>query len=80
MSAPNQGRQSPDPENQAPKQATAQQANPNQQGAAPSQDHAKDKSEQQKSEGLSSNPTGPMDHAAEEKTKKGQGNEPLGGK
>lgn len=43
-------------------------------------DHAKDKSEEQKKAGLSSNPGGPLEKAADEKTAKGQGNESLGGK
>jgi hypothetical protein len=69
MSAPNAGRQSPDPE----RQTGAQQQDvpgsgktvPN---AAPSDQHAKDKSEQTKS-GLQSNPTHPLEKAAKEKLK-----------
>ncbi|KAF2236112.1 hypothetical protein EV356DRAFT_498962 [Viridothelium virens] len=70
MSAPNQGRQSPDPERQTGGQLHDPQAKPNELGAAPSQDHAKDASEQQKAN-LPSNPTGPLEKAAEEKTSKG---------
>jgi len=68
MSAPQAGRQSPDPENQSNAQQGST-ANPNQQGAAPSQEHAKEASDDQK-KGLSSNPEGPLDKAAEEKTSK----------
>lgn len=78
MSA-NQGRQSPDPETQRPEQGTAAQAKPNDQGAAPSQHYAEDASNEQK-EKLASNPKGPLEDAAEQKTSKGPGNEPLGGK
>ena len=71
MSAPYQGRQSPEPERQTGGQLHEPPAsNPNEQGAAPSLDHAKDASEQQKAN-LPSNPTGPLEKAAEEKTSKG---------
>lgn len=73
MSAPQQGRQSPEPERQSHEQA-GKTAEPNNQGAAPSLDHAKDASDEQKA-GLSSNPTGPLDKAAELKTSKGPGND-----
>lgn len=70
MSAPNQGRQSPDPERQTGAQLHEPVATqPNEQGGAPSLDHAKDTSEQQKAN-LPSNPTGPLEKAAEEKTSK----------
>lgn len=71
MSAPQQGRQSPEPERQSGSQV-GKQANPNDQGAAPSQDYAKDKSEQQKTDGgLPSNPASSgYGKAAEEKTSK----------
>ncbi|GAB7350576.1 hypothetical protein MBLNU459_g1152t1 [Dothideomycetes sp. NU459] len=68
MSAPNAGRQSPEPETQSNAQA-GKTASPNDQGAAPTSDHAKDASVEQL-KGLSSNPTGPLDKAAEEKTSK----------
>lgn len=68
MSAPNQGRQSPEPETQSNAQA-GKTANPNDQGGAPSSDHAGDASAEQL-KNLSSNPTGPLDKAAEEKTSK----------
>lgn len=69
MSAPNQGRQSPDPENQT----GAQLQDPPAEGkvdAAPSATHAQEKSDQVKHHGLDSNPTHPLEAAAEEKTKK----------
>lgn len=70
MSAPNQGRQSPEPEQQHGKQGTDATAAPNDQGAAKQNDLSS----------LPSNPDGPLDKAAEEKTKKGNGNPDLGGK
>ena len=67
MSAPHAGRQSPPPE-QAPhsveKPADAKI------GAAPSDTHAKEESEKAKDSGLSSNPEGPLEGAAEAKTSK----------
>ncbi|KAH7139231.1 hypothetical protein B0J11DRAFT_516377 [Dendryphion nanum] len=70
MSAPNAGRQSPDPENQSGDQQQAPTAsNPNDQGADPSQGSAKDASEEQKS-GLSSNPTPALAKHSEETTSK----------
>ncbi|THX78417.1 hypothetical protein D6D04_05782 [Aureobasidium pullulans] len=69
MSAPNAGRQSPEPENQSSKQQAAPTAgNPNQQGAEPNEG-SKQASDNQK-DGLSSNPTGPLDQAAKDKTSK----------
>ncbi|MCJ1464820.1 hypothetical protein MMC07_003434 [Pseudocyphellaria aurata] len=68
MSAPNAGRQSPDPENQGSHQVGAPASADV--GAAPSDTYAKDKSEEHKHEGLESNPTGPLDEAAERKTTK----------
>ncbi|KAF2244480.1 hypothetical protein BU26DRAFT_523128 [Trematosphaeria pertusa] len=70
MSAPNAGRQSPDPE----RQTGAQQQDPvasnvNEQGGAPSQGNAKEASDDQKAS-LSSNPTHPLEKFAEEKTSK----------
>ncbi|KAJ4349947.1 uncharacterized protein N0V89_008568 [Didymosphaeria variabile] len=69
MSAPNAGRQSPEPE----KQTGAQQqdvpaSNINDQGAAPSQG-TKQANEDQKA-GLSSNPTHPLEKHADETTSK----------
>ncbi|PVH98687.1 hypothetical protein DM02DRAFT_643461 [Periconia macrospinosa] len=69
MSAPNAGRQSPEPSDQSGKQTGATTTNINQQGGAPSQEHAKEASDEQKS-GLSSNPTHPLEKYAEEKTSK----------
>ncbi|PPJ57341.1 hypothetical protein CBER1_01383 [Cercospora berteroae] len=69
MSAPNQGRQSPDPERQSGAQQkdvpagdvnNQGQNQPGQQAAEQSKDQLKD---------LGSNPGGPLDKAAEEKTK-----------
>lgn len=70
MSAPNQGRQSPPPEAQSDKQQAAMSGGPNEQNAHKENDLSQ----------LESNPTGPLDKAAEEKTKKGNGNPDLGGK
>lgn len=77
MSAPNAGRQSPDPEKQKDSQISSQ-SSPNDQGGAPSSDHAAEESKKQLS-GLESNPTGPLEHASKEKTAKGNGNPTLGG-
>ena len=65
-----EGRQSPPPEQQHPHQGTAPVANPNDQGAAPSAQHAQEKSEQQKHEHLESNPAHVMDDKAKEKVSK----------
>ncbi|KAI9695247.1 MAG: hypothetical protein M1820_008766 [Bogoriella megaspora] len=71
MSAPQQGRQSPDPERQTGAQINEPVGtDPNKQGGAPSLDHAKDESEKQKKHSLSSNPTSAIDKEAEEKTAK----------
>lgn len=73
MSAPNAGGQSPEPEKQTNAQIRAPEDG--QIGAAPSKDHAKDASEDQKQNTLSSNPVGPMEDAAHEKvSKEGRGN------
>lgn len=81
MSAPHQGRQSPEPEKQSKSQVGTQgSGNANDQGAARSKDHAGDESERQKTDSLSSNPGGVLDKVADDKTAKGQGNEALGGK
>lgn len=72
MSAPNQGRQSPDPADQGNAQVGAPESG--KVDAAPSASYAKDSSEQTKHEGLSSNPGGPLDAAAQEKvSKEGRG-------
>jgi len=69
MSAPNAGRQSPEPERQSGKQGQDPVADhPNDQGAGQKQDAAS------QLKGLESNPAAPMDKAAEEKTAKGTGN------
>ncbi|KAF2760986.1 hypothetical protein EJ05DRAFT_497557 [Pseudovirgaria hyperparasitica] len=69
MSAPNQGRQSPDPENQTSDQAGTQ-AKPNDQGGAPAgSNDSKDASDKTKS-GLESNPTHILEKAAQDKTAK----------
>lgn len=73
------GRQSPDPETQSGKQGKSPNANPNDQGGAPNDTHAQEESKKQL-EGLSSNPGGALDDAAEQKTMKGNGNPDLGGK
>ncbi|MCJ1356730.1 MAG: hypothetical protein MMC33_006725 [Icmadophila ericetorum] len=73
MSAPNQGRQSPDPETQSGAQAPDPTAS-GQADAAPSETHAQDASDEQKGIVLESNPKGPLDDAAHEKlSKEGRG-------
>ncbi|KAL8639213.1 MAG: hypothetical protein Q9228_003727, partial [Teloschistes exilis] len=65
MSAPNAGRQSPEPERQ-----TSAQVGPPESGqidAAPSKEHAQEKSEDAKENVLSSNPEGPLEGAAHQK-------------
>ncbi|KAL8922154.1 MAG: hypothetical protein Q9208_005349 [Pyrenodesmia sp. 3 TL-2023] len=72
MSAPNAGRQSPEPEKQTDKQTG--QPQPGKAGAAPSDEHAQQESEDAKENVLSSNPKGPMEDAAHEKvSKEGRG-------
>jgi hypothetical protein len=69
MSAPNAGRQSPEPENQSSKQQSAPTANnPNYQSAGPEQGSQQASKDQLA--GLESNPTGPLDQAAKDKTSK----------
>lgn len=69
MSAPNAGRQSPEPERQHGKQgADPTSKNPNEQGAGDNPDAGS------QLKGLASNPAGALDKAAEEKTSKGTGN------
>lgn len=73
MSAPNAGRQSPEPEKQTNRQAGAPESG--QIDAAPSKNHAKDASDDHKENVLESNPEGPMEGAAHEKvSKEGRGN------
>ena len=73
MSAPNAGRQSPEPEQQSHQQVGAPQSG--QAGAAPSETHAKDASDDHKENALTSNPEGPLEGAAHEKvSKEGRGN------
>lgn len=69
MSAPNAGRQSPEPERQSHSQAGATSKNVNDQGQAASEDAPADESQNTLSK-LESNPVGPMDKAAEQKTEK----------
>lgn len=74
MSAPNAGRQSPDPE----RQTGAQQQDAPSTGQI--SDDVSDENQQQshetKEEGLSSNPKGPLDDAADEKLSKTTGYDP----
>jgi len=70
MSAPNAGRQSPEPSQQTGAQLQEPTAkNPNDQGAAPSEDYAGDASKEQL-KGLESNPKGPLEDEAALKTSK----------
>jgi len=62
---------------QSDKQQSAAQAAPNDQGGAPSSDHAGDKSKEQLKE-LSSNPTPALEEASMAKTAKGNGNPSFG--
>ncbi|KAM0719272.1 hypothetical protein Q7P37_005177 [Cladosporium fusiforme] len=73
MSAPNQGRQSPDPERQTGAQTGSVANNPNDQGVASSANQTKDDSENQL-KNLSSNPKGPLEDKAAEAASKGVGN------
>ena len=68
MSAPKAGRQSPEPEKQSHQQIGAPESG--QADAAPSDTHAKDVSEDVKQNTLPSNPEGPLEGAAHEKTSK----------
>ena len=73
MSAPNTGRQSPEPEKQSHGQVGAPESGKI--DAAPSETYAKDASEDHKQNSLESNPTGPLEDAAHEKvSKEGRGN------
>ena len=69
MSAPQQGRQSPEPERQSDAQQGKMSDNVNEQGGAPSQEHAKEASDEHKSS-LSSNPEHPLAEHAKETTSK----------
>ncbi|KAL8749012.1 MAG: hypothetical protein Q9184_006973 [Pyrenodesmia sp. 2 TL-2023] len=72
MSAPNAGRQSPEPEKQTDAQAGKPESG--KVDAAPSAEHAQEKSEDAKENVLSSNPKGPLEDAAHEKvSKEGRG-------
>ena len=71
MSAPQQGRNSPEPEAQSDNQKEAPATGFHKQGQAPEGTHEADGGAQQL-EGLSSNPKGPLDDAAKEKTSKTQ--------
>lgn len=73
MSAPNQGRQSPDPERQSGAQAGSTANNPNDQGVASSAEQTKEQSQDQL-KNLSSNPKGPLEDKAAEAASKGTGN------
>ena len=73
MSAPNEGRQSPPPEQQSEKQIGIPAGG--KADAAPSATHAKDESNKHKDSVLESNPVGPLEAAAHEKvSKEGRGN------
>jgi len=67
MSAPNEGRNSPEPKMNKPEQID--QMHEGHADAAPSETHSKDSSEATK-EGLESNPTGPLEGAAHAKVSK----------
>ncbi|KAI4202065.1 MAG: hypothetical protein LQ350_002854 [Teloschistes chrysophthalmus] len=72
MSAPNAGRQSPEPERQTSAQVGPPESG--QIGAAPSKKHAQKESDDVKENVLSSNPEGPMEGAAHDKiSKEGRG-------
>lgn len=67
MSAPNEGRQSPEPEQQSDAQIGTQAGNPNNQGAG---DDKTAEASNKTLASLSSNPKGPLDDEAEKKTAK----------
>jgi hypothetical protein len=67
MSAPNQGRQSPEPERQSGAQAGTTSDNPNDQGAGEEQSKESLKN-------LESNPKGPLEDKAAAAASKGPGN------
>ena len=69
MSAPNQGRQSPEPERQSGSQINKP-ADPNNQAGAASGETGKKESQSTLAD-LPSNPKGPLDDAADAKTSKG---------
>ena len=69
MSAPNAGRQSPEPEAQTDAQQKTLASDVNEQGGAPTHGNAKEASDDQKA-GLESNPTHPLQKFADEKTSK----------
>ena len=72
MSAPNPGRQSPEPETQSHGQVGI--PGSGQADAAPSKEFAKEASDDQKGNVLESNPEGPLEGAAHEKiSKEGRG-------
>ncbi|KAK4695687.1 hypothetical protein P7C71_g2114, partial [Lecanoromycetidae sp. Uapishka_2] len=72
MSAPNAGRQSPEPEKQSHEQTGIPESG--QIDAASSKEAAKESSEDSKHNVLESNPVGPMEDAAHEKvSKEGRG-------
>jgi hypothetical protein len=65
MSAPNQGRQSPDPVHQSDAQAGA-----TTESGKIDESSKKDTGKENQTSGLSSNPTHPLEQAAKEKTSK----------
>ena len=65
MSAPNQGRQSPDPERQSDAQAGA-----TTESGKIDESSKKDTGKENQTSGLSSNPTHPLEQTAKEKTAK----------
>ncbi len=69
MSAPNEGRQSPEPEQQSDKQVNMPASNPNKQGQAPHEDHPADASAD-KLKNLEINPKHILDDKAEGKSGK----------
>ena len=73
MSAPNQGRQSPEPERQSNAQAGSTSTNADH-GAAGSAEETKNSSEDSL-KNLGSNPKGPLDDKAHAARAKGQGND-----
>ncbi|SMY22016.1 unnamed protein product [Zymoseptoria tritici ST99CH_1A5] len=69
MSAPNQGRQSPEPERQSDSQTGTQASQPNDQNAGPGGAKPAEQSKETL-EKLGSNPGGPLDEEAKKKTAK----------
>jgi hypothetical protein len=70
MSAPQQGRQSPEPERQSDAQKGTQASNVNDQGGAPTTGQTSGQASDDQKSNLASNPTHPLEKHSEETTSK----------